>query len=120
MKEVLNGFYIIEHDLHRLDSVLYMYFRRGYMLVSNDLFKQNGRQQHYRERAAALIINKYIRVDTVEALKIIVDYFIDHSTSLCFSGLYLLPTAFFHRQLYNTSSSLLYSWLLATANIRLQ
>jgi hypothetical protein len=120
MKEVLNGFYIIEHDLHRLDSVLYMYFRRGYMLVSNDLFKQNGRQQHYRERAAALIINKYIRVDTVEALKIIVDYFIDHSTSLCFSGLYLLPTTFFHRQFIHDKFLIAVLLVISHCYIRLQ
>jgi hypothetical protein len=59
-------------------------------------------------------INKYV-VDTVEALNIIVVYFIDQSISLCFIGLYLLPTAFSHGQLYMTSSSLLCSWLLATA-----
>jgi hypothetical protein len=40
-------------------------------------------------------INKCV-VDTVEASNIIVDSFIDQSTSLCFTGLYLLPTAFFH------------------------
>jgi hypothetical protein len=54
-------------------------------------------------------------VDTVEALDIIVDSLIDQSTSLCFVGLYLLPTTFLHKSLYTTSSSLLCSWLLATA-----
>jgi hypothetical protein len=56
-------------------------------------------------------MDKYI-VDTVEALDVIVDSLIDQSTSLCFAGLYLLPTAaFLHRQLCMTSSSLLCSWL---------
>jgi hypothetical protein len=45
-------------------------------------------------------MDKYI-VDEVEALDIIVDSLIDQSTSLCFVGLYFLPTAaFVHRQLY--------------------
>jgi hypothetical protein len=55
-------------------------------------------------------------VDTVEALDIIVDSLIDQSTSLCFVGLYFLPTAaFVHRQLYVASSSLLCSWSLSIA-----
>jgi hypothetical protein len=54
-------------------------------------------------------------VDTVEALDIRVDSLIDQSASLCSVGLYLLPTAFLHRQLYMTSSSsLLCFWLLST------
>jgi hypothetical protein len=54
-------------------------------------------------------IDKHI-VDTIEALDMIVDSLIDQSTSLCFVGLYLLFTAaFFHRQLYMASSSLLCS-----------
>jgi hypothetical protein len=92
MKEVLNGF-------HRLNMILigwivyYICIRRGYMLVSNDLLKQNERQKHCRKRAAALIINKYIQVDTVEALNIIVDSFIDQSTS-CFMLLWSIFTSY--------------------------
>jgi 3-deoxy-D-arabino-heptulosonate 7-phosphate (DAHP) synthase len=45
-------------------------------------------------------MDKYI-VDAVEALDIIVDSLIDQSISLCFIGLYFLPTtASSHRQLY--------------------
>jgi hypothetical protein len=60
-------------------------------------------------------INKYM-VDTNQALDIIADSLIDQSTSLCFVGLYLLPTTFLHKPLYTTSSSsFLCSWLLSTA-----
>jgi hypothetical protein len=48
-------------------------------------------------------------VDTIKALDMIVDSLIDQSTSLCSVSLYLLPiAAFFHRQLYMTSSSLMF------------
>jgi hypothetical protein len=43
MKEVLNGL-LIEYDLDRLDSLLYMCIRRGCYSVVNGLFKQNKRQ----------------------------------------------------------------------------
>jgi hypothetical protein len=43
MKEVLNGFHILNMILIGW-IVYFICIRRGYMLVSNDLFKQNERQ----------------------------------------------------------------------------
>jgi hypothetical protein len=43
VKEVLNGFHILNMILIGW-IVYYICIRRGYMLVSNDLFKQNERQ----------------------------------------------------------------------------
>jgi hypothetical protein len=56
-------------------------------------------------------------VDTVKVLEEdAAESLIGQSTSLCFVGLHLLPTAaFLHRQIYMTSSSLLCCWLLSIA-----
>jgi hypothetical protein len=95
--------------------VYYTCIRRGCKSVTNGLFKRvNVNKTIEKGQQLWSSINKYV-ADTVQALNIIVDSLIDHSTSLCFAGLYLLPTAFLHGQLYITSSSLLCSWLLVTA-----